>query len=338
MHTSKALGLPFIAGLMALSVVPARADAVFASTYQGVSMYDASGNFIQNLALPNSPSIGNGLGGFVDPTGLAIGSDGSLYVADYQSSTSSNTGAIYRFSASGAYLGTFATGSSLNEPQGIAFGPNGDLYVTNYNANNSYISAYDSSGNQVSVPGAGGSGGGPPSGFLGLSAPAGGIAFGPNGNLYIPDPYNGVDEYTADGTFVRSFGYADPLAIPSSVAIDKNGNVFVTDVGIGTVVEFDSNGNYIATLNPFNPTLGGDGWVQPTALTFGPTGNLFVGDDMGITQYDFSTVTSFSTGGLGEDFLAYDVTAPEPSLVPLCALAGLGLLLRQRISRRRSVS
>src|ERR1017187_3094420 len=76
MHTSKAMGLLFIAGLMAFSVVPVRADAVFASTYQGVSMYDASGNFIQNLALPNSPSIGNGLGGFVDPTGLAIGSDG----------------------------------------------------------------------------------------------------------------------------------------------------------------------------------------------------------------------------------------------------------------------
>jgi len=115
-------------------------------------------NFIQNLTLPVSPTIGNGLGGFIDPAGIAIGSDGSVYVADYQANTGTNDGAIYHFSAAGNYLGTFASDSSLYEPQGIAFGPNGDLYVTNYAANNPYISAYDSSGNLVTLTG--GTGGG----------------------------------------------------------------------------------------------------------------------------------------------------------------------------------
>jgi hypothetical protein len=124
-------------------------------------MYDANGNFIQNLALPVSPTIGNGLGGFIDPTGIAIGSDSSVYVADYQANTGTNDGAVYHFSAAGNYLGTFASGS--NEPQGIAFGPNGDLYVTNYDANNPYISAYDSSGNPVTLTG--GTGGGPAATF-----------------------------------------------------------------------------------------------------------------------------------------------------------------------------
>ncbi len=326
-------GFLFVAGLVILSVVPAAADELFVSTYQGVSMYDASGNFVQNLSLPVSPSIGDGSGGFINPTGIAIGSDGSVYVADYQANEGVTTGAIYHFSADGTYLGTFASGSSLNEPQGIAFGPNGDLYVTNYAYNtDTNITAYDSTGTQVSLTG--GSGGGPPSGFLGLNPPAGGIAFGPNGDLYVPDPYNGVDQYTADGTFVRSFGFPDPLGNPSSVAVDASGNVFVTDVGSGNIEEFDSNGNFIATLDPFNPTLGGNGWDQPTALAFGPTGNLFIADDSGITEFDFSSVTSFNSGVYSGDFLAYDATVPEPSLVLLCALASLGLLLRRWILQR----
>ena len=327
--SERALGFILIAGFFAASL-PAQADELFASTYQGVGMYDATGNFIQNLALPVSPTIGDGLGGFIDPTGIAIGSDGSVYVADYQANTGTNDGAIYHFSAAGNYLGTFASDSSLYEPQGIAFGPNGDLYVTNYAANNSYLSAYDTSGNPVTLTG--GTGGGPAGYFLGLSAPAGGITFGPNGDLYIPDPFNGVDQYAADGTYIRSFGFADPLDGPSGVAIDASGNVFVTDATNGNVVEFDSNGNYLATLDPSNPVLGGNGWAQPSALTFEPNGNLLISDDLGITQYDFSSVTAFSTGG--GDFLAYDATVPEPSMVLLCALGGLGLMVRRRYSAK----
>jgi glucose/arabinose dehydrogenase len=128
--SERSLGFILIAVFFAASV-SAQADELFASTYQGVGMYDANGNFIRNLTLPVSPTIGNGLGGFIDPTGIAIGSDGSVYVADSQANTSTNDGAIYRFSAAGNYLGTFSSDSSLSQPQGIAFGPNGDLYVTN---------------------------------------------------------------------------------------------------------------------------------------------------------------------------------------------------------------
>ena len=70
------------------------------------------------------------------PRGWAVGPDGSLYVAGYQINPASTNGAIYKFNANtGAYEGTFVTGSSLAEPQGIAFGPNGDLYVSNNNPN-----------------------------------------------------------------------------------------------------------------------------------------------------------------------------------------------------------
>ncbi len=49
-----------------------------------------------------------------DPTGLAIGPDGNLYVSDYLGNT------IDEYSPSGAFLGTF-TATNLNHPEGIAF-------------------------------------------------------------------------------------------------------------------------------------------------------------------------------------------------------------------------
>lgn len=312
------------------SLRPLLADAVFVSSTNSVSQYDVNGNFVQQLALPVSPSIGDGVGGFVNPTGIAIGSDGSVYVADYQANTSSLAGVIYHFSSSGQYLGVFTSGSSLSEPQGIAFGQNGDLYVTNYNFNNSYLSAYDSAGNPVTLTGSGA-----PALGLGLGAPAGGIAFGTNGDLYIPDPFNGVDQYGADGGFLQSFGFPSPVSNPSAIAVDASGNVFVADVGAGEIFEFDSSGNLIATLNPFNPLLGGNGWAQPTSLAFGPGGTLFVGDDFGITEVNAGTVSTFNFPLASPEFLAYDATVPEPGLAWVCGLGGLAVLLgwRRRASR-----
>jgi len=57
---------------------------------------------------------------------LAIGQDGSLYVA------SSGTNSIFRYDAStGQFIGAFVSTNSggLNRPYGLTFGPDGNLYV-----------------------------------------------------------------------------------------------------------------------------------------------------------------------------------------------------------------
>ena len=82
-----------------------------------------------------------------------------------------------------------------------------------------------------------------------LSGPVG-MAFGPNGDLYVPDGENGVDQYTGAGVFVQSFGWPSPVSGPSGIAIDAAGDVYVTDITNSIVVEFDSAGNYVATFNP----------------------------------------------------------------------------------------
>ena len=63
-----------------------------------------------------------------DTAGMAIGPDGNLYVVNSSKQT------VLRFNpVNGAFIGTFVTaGSGLSLPQGITFGPDDNLYVADY--------------------------------------------------------------------------------------------------------------------------------------------------------------------------------------------------------------
>jgi hypothetical protein len=71
------------------------------------------------------------------PTGLALGSNGTLYVDDTMTnSVSAIPQALTRTSPVTAVGGTLSTAGALNAPLGMALAPNGDLVVVNGNNGN----------------------------------------------------------------------------------------------------------------------------------------------------------------------------------------------------------
>jgi hypothetical protein len=71
------------------------------------------------------------------PTGLALGSNGTLYVDDtLTNSVSAIPQALTRTGAITAVAGTLSMGGALNAPLGMTLAPNGDLVVVNGNDGN----------------------------------------------------------------------------------------------------------------------------------------------------------------------------------------------------------
>ncbi|MBN1888829.1 MAG: TIGR03663 family protein [Thermoflexales bacterium] len=186
---------------------------------------------------------GSQTGQFSAPHGLALGPDGSLYVAD------SNNHRIQKFSPDGQFILSFGTPS----------GTSGD----------------------------------------GASAPAGtfnepwSVAVAPDGNaVYVADTWNHrIQKFSPDGQFIAQWGKAgqtdgtlrdDPanyyiLWGPRDVAVDSDGNVYVTDTGDKRIVVFDSNGKYLRQL-------GGKGFEpgqldEPVGLACSPD-NASLGNDV----------------------------------------------------------
>jgi sugar lactone lactonase YvrE len=95
-----------------------------------------------------------------------------------------------------------------------------------------------------------------------------------------------IVKFDKDGKFVRSFG-GRLFAFPHGIAVDKEGNVWVTDAGGGegrghTVVKFGPDGKVLMTLGTQGVT-GTDAthFYNPSAVLIAPNGDIFIGDGHG---------------------------------------------------------
>src|SRR6185312_9473195 len=173
------------------------------------------------------------------PTGIAIDTAGSLYVADYYSnlvhkvvggtvSTVACTGAA-GFSGDGGP----ATRAELNQPYVVALDSGGNLYIADFG--NNRIRVIGSNGNIYTAAGNGtvGLGGdsGPPLSAQ-LHFPSG-MAFDSAGNLYFADSQNNRIREISSGiiTTVAGDGTTAQLNQPSAVAFDSAGSLYIADTG-----------------------------------------------------------------------------------------------------------
>jgi hypothetical protein len=193
------------------------------------------------------------------PNGVALDSEGNLYVANDGNNT------IVRFAPNGNYLGVFATG--FDQPVAIAFDRSWNLYVAN-GANGTISKVSPAGATSVFVSG--------------LSNPQG-LAFGPNGNLYVSnDGNNAILEITPQGkmgTFYKDGSYAIVSQL-KGLAFDARGNLYVASYQTDTIEKITPAGVasvFAGNGNPSNPT-NPKGIFNPIGVTFDASGDLFVGN------------------------------------------------------------
>ena len=239
--------------------------------------------------------------------GLAVDHAGNIYIADAGANRIrrvDRAGIIESIAGTGEFGwhgdGGPATSATLTALSGLAADQNGSLYIADTWADR--IRKIDSDGTITAVVGTGEegrSGDGGPAIEARLRRPDG-VALDGTGNIYIADTENHlVRRVDATGTITTFAGTGDAgyagdggpatdaqLHEPSAVAIDPEGNVFITEVRNRTVRKVDPAG-IITTVAGTGPR--GRGQVtgigtevrmtRPRALVAGRFGDVYIADE-----------------------------------------------------------
>lgn len=95
-----------------------------------------------------------------------------------------------------------------------------------------------------------------------------GLAFGPQGHLFCTAT-DRIAEFTLEGALVRTFGTDAGLGVPVGMAFFANGTLVVASGAANELVLFEPGGTRIGAITP-------SGLSIPTAVARGPDGNLYV--------------------------------------------------------------
>jgi len=178
------------------------------------------------------------------PTGVTIGPNGHVYVAD------THYFRVIEYDADGNEIRRF--GSYGEEPgqfiylTDVAFGPDGNLYVSEYGGNDR-VQVFTPEGQYLREFGSFGKGEGE------FNRPQS-LAFSPDGSeLFITDACNHRIVVTdPQGKWLRTFGSAgrEPgqLAYPYGLEMLRDGSILVAEFGNNRIQHFDRNGRSLGVL------------------------------------------------------------------------------------------
>lgn len=279
-----------ISSLWNYGVAPS-AETIVADPYEGKQ--------ISLIADKIIGSMGAEVGQFMRPHGLAVASDGSLYVADSENHRiqhlSSEGEVIHVWGSYGIPSGSDpAPPGTFNEPWGIALGPDGSVYVAD--TWNNRVQKFTPQGEFITTWGYGISQTEDPFGFYGPRD----IAVNSLGEVYVTDTGNKrVVVFDSSGNFIAQFGSAGlapgQFDEPVGIAIDNQNRIYVADTWNQRIQVFiQSTDNTFLPLNTWEIV----GWYG-TSLDNKPfiavdnQGNILAADPEGHRVLQFTETGQF---------------------------------------------
>lgn len=169
---------------------------------------------------------------------------------------------------------------NLQRPRGLDVAPDGSLYVAD--AGNNRIQHFSADGQPIKAWGsfADAAQGEAPGGTFNEPWD---VAVGPDGSVYVSDTWNHrVQKFTADGQFVKTWGYfgqaeqPDAFWGPRGLAVDTQGRVYVVDTGNKRIVIFSADGEFITQFGETGLDPGQ--FDEPVGVSVDKNGLVYVTD------------------------------------------------------------
>jgi uncharacterized protein (TIGR03437 family) len=264
-----------------------------------------------------STVVGNGTAGFAGdgsagtsaqvnfPTALATDTSGNLYVSDTgnQRVRKLSAGSITTVAGNGTAGyggdGGAATSAQINSPAGLAVDGAGNLYIADFS--NHAVRKVAPGGTITTIAGtgvAGYAGDGGPAAQAQLNGPSA-LALDSAANLYIADSGNHVIRRISPGGSIATIAgngmsatsgdggvaTAASLAVPTALAIDSQGNLYIADTSANRVRMVTAGGLMVSIAGTGAAGYSGDNgpalsaqFNGPAGISLDASGNIYVGD------------------------------------------------------------
>jgi len=209
--------------------------------------------------------------GTTKPLGVAANATGDrIYVTE-----SDGERVVRVYDRAGKQTGTLKPPSSTGKnhlPMYVAINPTTqEVYVSDRSTSAIYI--YEAKGTYLRTFA--------PKGDLGGEWAPLGLAFGPDGALYVTDvrgttsKNHRVVAFGPDGTLLSSMGAPGQLSFPNGIVVDSNNNIEVSDSNNGRMVIFSQLGKMLSTISR---GIGEGDLGLPRGAAVDDAGRLFVAD------------------------------------------------------------